>query len=160
MVVRPLGAREQSLDPWLLEPGEPTPVHQRASRHLRGELPEFGPLPAATTMQEMSTADTTMMTSSATSPDLVYLPRSCDFGGLEAQELLAITDGGTGALEKLKLNELKQNMIMIVNEGDVASVYKKRNARMMGRFALPPPPQLLATPMLLVSLHCDFAHSV
>ncbi|KAH7976988.1 hypothetical protein HPB52_022798 [Rhipicephalus sanguineus] len=38
--------------------------------------------------------------------------------GLEAQAPLAVTDGGTGVLEKPKPSELQQNMIMvIVNEG-------------------------------------------
>ena len=48
---------------------------------------------------------------------------SRDCGGLEAQALLAVTDGRTGVFEKPKPNEqLQQKMIMmIVNErGEVA----------------------------------------
>lgn len=70
----PQRGRDRSPDPQLLEPGELTPVHQRASRRLRGDPPEFGPLPAATTTQAMSTADTATMTNPATSSDLVVYP--------------------------------------------------------------------------------------
>ncbi|KAH6938957.1 hypothetical protein HPB50_015127 [Hyalomma asiaticum] len=71
MIGSPLRGRDRSPDPQLLEPGELTPVHQRSSRRLRGDPPEFGPLPAATTTQAITTADTATMTSPATSSDLV-----------------------------------------------------------------------------------------
>ncbi|KAH6930600.1 hypothetical protein HPB50_015172 [Hyalomma asiaticum] len=71
MIGSPLRGRDRSPDPQLLEPGELTPVHQHSSRRLRGDPPEFGPLPAATTTQAMPTADTATMTSPATSSDLV-----------------------------------------------------------------------------------------
>ncbi|XP_049529021.1 uncharacterized protein LOC125947782 [Dermacentor silvarum] len=70
----PLGARDRSPDPQRLESGEVTPVHQRASRRLRGDPPEFGPLPTATATRTMSSTDATTMTSQATSPEVVVYP--------------------------------------------------------------------------------------
>ncbi|KAH6923486.1 hypothetical protein HPB50_001739 [Hyalomma asiaticum] len=71
MIISPLRGRDRSPDPQLLEPGELTPVHQRASRPLRGDPPEFGLLPTATTTPTMYTADTATMASPATLSDLV-----------------------------------------------------------------------------------------
>ncbi|KAH6938142.1 hypothetical protein HPB50_007230 [Hyalomma asiaticum] len=70
----PLHGRDRSPDPQLLELSELTPVHQRSSRRLQVDPPEFGPLPATTTMQAMSTPDTATMTSPTTSSDLVVYP--------------------------------------------------------------------------------------
>ncbi|KAH7934857.1 hypothetical protein HPB52_001410 [Rhipicephalus sanguineus] len=76
MIGSPLGARERSPDPQRLEPGELTPVHQRASRRLRGDPPEFGPLPTAPATQASSTANERRMVSPVTSELIVSPPRN------------------------------------------------------------------------------------
>ncbi|XP_049270134.1 uncharacterized protein LOC119385971 [Rhipicephalus sanguineus] len=50
---------------------ELTPVHQRASRRIRGDSPEFGPLPAASRVPATETSDTTTMTSQVTPSQLI-----------------------------------------------------------------------------------------
>ncbi|XP_037509562.1 activity-regulated cytoskeleton-associated protein-like [Rhipicephalus sanguineus] len=74
MIGSPLGARERSPDPQRLEPGELTPVHQRANRRLRGDPPEFGPLPTAPATQASSTANERTMASPVTSELIVSPP--------------------------------------------------------------------------------------
>ncbi|XP_075746869.1 uncharacterized protein LOC142804149 isoform X1 [Rhipicephalus microplus] len=73
MIGSPLGARERSPDPQRLEPGELTPVHQRSSRRLRGEPPEFAPLPSAPATQAVST-DNGTMAYQVTSSELILSP--------------------------------------------------------------------------------------
>ncbi|KAH7984587.1 hypothetical protein HPB52_022861 [Rhipicephalus sanguineus] len=74
MIGSPLGARERSPDPQRLEPGELTPVHQRSSRRLRGDPPEFGPLPTAPATQAAFAVNSRAMASPAASSELIVSP--------------------------------------------------------------------------------------
>ncbi|KAH7956372.1 hypothetical protein HPB52_008704 [Rhipicephalus sanguineus] len=74
MIGSPLGARERSPDPQRLEPGELTPVHQRSSRRLRGDPPEFGPLPTAPPTQAAFTVNSRAMASPVASSELIVSP--------------------------------------------------------------------------------------
>lgn len=68
MIPSPPQAR-RSPDPRRLEPAELTPVHQRTSRRLRGEQPEFGPLiDSSRPVETSSTSVTAMATQSMPSP--------------------------------------------------------------------------------------------
>lgn len=64
MISSPTHRRELSPDPRRLEPLELTPVHQRTSRRLRGDSPEFGPLLFAA----REPTDRATMTSQVTTP--------------------------------------------------------------------------------------------
>lgn len=74
MIGSPLGARERSPDPQRLEPGELTPVHQRSSRRLRGESPEFGPLLTTPATRAAVTANLREMANPASTSELIVSP--------------------------------------------------------------------------------------
>lgn len=74
MIGSPSGARERSPDPQRLEPGELTPVHQRSSRRLRGDPPEFGPLTTAPATQAAFTNDPTTMATAGSTSELIVSP--------------------------------------------------------------------------------------
>ncbi|XP_075529543.1 uncharacterized protein LOC142561134 [Dermacentor variabilis] len=77
MIGSPQFVRERSPDPQRLEPRELTPVHQRTSRRVRGDPPEFGPLPVAAAVRATVTSDGATMTSAVASSQLiVYPPRT------------------------------------------------------------------------------------
>nr|XP_054929118.1 uncharacterized protein LOC126535649 [Dermacentor andersoni] len=77
MIGSPQFVRERSPDPQRLEPRELTPVHQRTSRRIRGDPPEFGPLPVAAAVRATVTSDGATMTSPVASSQLiVYPPRT------------------------------------------------------------------------------------
>ncbi|KAH7943259.1 hypothetical protein HPB52_006578 [Rhipicephalus sanguineus] len=60
----PTSARQRSPDDQRVDPVEVTPIHQRASRRLRGDSPEFSPLHF--TPRGTQTTDAATMTSQTT----------------------------------------------------------------------------------------------
>ncbi|KAH7948413.1 hypothetical protein HPB52_021980 [Rhipicephalus sanguineus] len=68
MIPSPPQARERRL-----EPVELTPVHQRTSRRLRGEQPEFGPLFDSSRPVETVSSDATMAAQATPSPSHIVV---------------------------------------------------------------------------------------
>lgn len=69
MIPSPTQERSPSTDQ--PQPVELTPVHQRVSRRIRGELPEFGPLPSVSRASVTETSAATTMTSQVTPAQLI-----------------------------------------------------------------------------------------
>ncbi|XP_075532822.1 uncharacterized protein LOC142566017 [Dermacentor variabilis] len=71
MISSPSQARERSPDSRRLGPIELTPVHQRSSRRLRGEPPEFSPLPVSIGASASASGNATEMTTQTTPTHIV-----------------------------------------------------------------------------------------
>ncbi|KAH7976320.1 hypothetical protein HPB52_011902 [Rhipicephalus sanguineus] len=105
MIGSPLGARERSPDPQRLEPGELTPVHQRSSRRLRGDPPEFGPLPTAPATQAAFAVNSRAMASPAASSELIVSPPNAPV------DVLSVSQGSNSeALRELVRSIVKEEL--------------------------------------------------
>lgn len=71
MIPSPTYAREGSPDPRSLEPAQLTPVHQRTSRRIRGEAPEFGPLADSPRAAAAVSLGASAMATQVTTPHIV-----------------------------------------------------------------------------------------
>lgn len=74
MISSPSRLRESSPDARRLGPNELTPVHQRSSRRLRGEPPEFFPLPNSNGVSTAANGNATEMTTQVTPTHIVVNP--------------------------------------------------------------------------------------